>query len=59
MGECGLDQVLGGAAQRDEDVMIVRIDSWAATYQVGQDCDGSAVAVESELPALRVVAGGG
>jgi hypothetical protein len=50
-------QVLGGAAQADEEVMVVRIDDGRAARQVGQDRDR--VLSRNEAPGLRVVAVGG
>ena len=58
MGECGLDEVLGRATQRDEDVVVVRVHRRAAATQVGQQLDRAALGADRELPALRVVLDG-
>ena len=55
MGQRSLDQVLGGTTQRDEQMMVVRINRGTTPRQVRQDRDG--LVFNCELPALCVVTG--
>ena len=55
MGERSPDQVLGSAAERHENMMVVGINGGTTPRQVGQDRD--ALVFEREFPALGVVAG--
>jgi hypothetical protein len=50
-----LDQVLGSAAERDEKVVIVRVDGGAAAGKVRPYRNG--ISFKAKLPALGVVAG--
>jgi len=50
----GVPGVLGGAAERHEEVVVVGVHRRAAPRQVGQDRD--ALRTQHELPALGVVA---
>ena len=54
VGECGKRQVLGGATERDVEMVIVRIDDGAAPRQIW--CDHDAPILQAKGPALRVVA---
>jgi hypothetical protein len=54
MGPCCLHQVLGGATQAHEQVVVVSVHGGASTRAVGPDGDGLVANLEG--PALRVVA---
>jgi len=54
VGQRRLRQILGGAAERDEEVVVVGVDHGAAPRQVGLDRDTSFL--DAKPPALRVVA---